>query len=101
MILTGEHCSIQRNPVTVPLLSTTNPMCIGLGSNLGLRGQRSATNRLSQGSLQRCEHGLSFGPKLAPGTTLIRNTSGAHRTEGLSLKSVPNTSYNRTNGTGS
>ena len=84
----------------MPLLSTTNPICVGLGSNVGLLGQRSATNRLIHGSLQRCEYGLSFGPIFAPGTTLIRNMSDAHWTEGLSLKSVPNTSYSRKNGTG-
>jgi len=71
------------------------------GIQLGPPRSEVGDNHLSHGSLQRCEYGLSFGLKFAPGTTLIRNMSDAHWTEGLSLKSVPNTSYyNTTNGKG-
>jgi hypothetical protein len=51
MILTGEHLSTRSNK-TCPsaTFSTTNITWTDLGSSQGLRGNRSATNRLSHGT---------------------------------------------------
>jgi hypothetical protein len=47
MILTGEN---QRKTCPSTTLSTTNPIWIDLGANLGLHGERQATNGLSHGT---------------------------------------------------
>jgi hypothetical protein len=47
MILTGENRRTRRKICPSATLSTTNPTRVDPGANLGLRGERSATNRLS------------------------------------------------------
>jgi hypothetical protein len=42
--------SARRKPAPLPTLSTTNPTLPDLGSNLGRRNLKPATNRLSYGS---------------------------------------------------
>ena len=49
MKLTVENRSTRRKTCSIATLSTTNPTWTGLRSNPGLRGERSATNRLSHG----------------------------------------------------
>jgi hypothetical protein len=49
MIYTGETEVLGEN-LPSATLSTTNPTWIDPGSNPGLRGERSATNRLSHGT---------------------------------------------------
>jgi hypothetical protein len=49
MILTGENLSTRGKTCPSATLSTTNPTWTDPGSNTGLRGGRSATNRLSNG----------------------------------------------------
>jgi hypothetical protein len=48
--LTGENRSTREKTCPSSSLSTTNPTWIDPGSNLGLRGERPATNRLSHGT---------------------------------------------------
>ena len=50
MKLTGENRSTRGKTCPSATLSTTNPTWTGPGSNLGLRGERLATNRLSHGT---------------------------------------------------
>jgi hypothetical protein len=50
MKLTGENRSTRRKTCLSATLSTTNPTWTDQGSNLGLRGDRPATNRLSHGT---------------------------------------------------
>ena len=47
MILTGENRSTREKTCPSATLSTTNPTRTNRGSNLGLRGERPGTNRLS------------------------------------------------------
>jgi hypothetical protein len=47
MILTGENRRTQRKPCSSATLSTTNPTWIDPGANPELRGERPATNDLS------------------------------------------------------
>ena len=49
MILTRERRSTRRKPCPNATLSTTNNKGTDLTSNLGLRGERLATHRLSHG----------------------------------------------------
>jgi hypothetical protein len=48
MISTGENRRTQRKTCPSATLSTTNPTWIDLGAKPGLRGERPATNDLSQ-----------------------------------------------------
>jgi hypothetical protein len=50
MKLTGENRSTRRKTCPSATLSTTNPTWTDPGSNPGLRGERLATNRLSNGT---------------------------------------------------
>jgi hypothetical protein len=50
-ILTGENRRTQRKTCPNATLSTTNPTWIDPGVNLGLRGERPATNDLSHGTV--------------------------------------------------
>jgi hypothetical protein len=50
MKLTGENRSTRGETCPSTTLSTTNPTWTDPGSNPGLRGERSATNRLSHGT---------------------------------------------------
>jgi hypothetical protein len=50
MKLTGENRSTRGETCPSATLSTTNPTWTDPGSNPGLRGERSATNRLSYGT---------------------------------------------------
>ena len=50
MKLRGENRITQRKTYPSATLSTTNPTWTDPGSNPGLRGERSATNRLSHGT---------------------------------------------------
>jgi hypothetical protein len=50
MKLTGENQSTRRKTFPSDTLSTTNPTWKDQGSNLGLRGERLATNRLRYGT---------------------------------------------------
>jgi hypothetical protein len=50
MILTGENRRTRRKTCPNATLSTKNPTCIDLGVNLGLHGERPATNDLSHGT---------------------------------------------------
>jgi hypothetical protein len=47
MILAGEDLRTRRQTYPSATLSTTNPTWTDLGANLGLRGQRPATNNLN------------------------------------------------------
>jgi hypothetical protein len=47
MILTGENQKLGEKTCTSATLSTTSPTWTDPGANLGLCGERSATNRLS------------------------------------------------------
>jgi hypothetical protein len=49
MKLTGEHRSTRGKTYPSATLSTTNPTWTDPGSNPGLRGERTPTNRLSRG----------------------------------------------------
>jgi hypothetical protein len=60
MILTGENIRTQRKTCPSATLSTTNNTWIDPGANLGLRGERPATNDLS--------HGMALCPWLSNGT---------------------------------
>jgi hypothetical protein len=53
MILTGESRRTLRKTCPSAIFSTTNPTWIDPGANPGLRGERSVTNRLSRGMVQR------------------------------------------------
>jgi hypothetical protein len=53
MILTGENRRTLRKTCPSATLSTTNLIWIDPGANLGLRGERPATNRLSHGTAVR------------------------------------------------
>lgn len=50
MILTGEKPKYWRKPFGSAILPDTDLMWTSLGSTLGLRGERPATNRLSLGA---------------------------------------------------
>jgi hypothetical protein len=50
MILTEETRRTRRKTCPSATLSTTNPTWIDPGANVGLRGERPATNRLSHGT---------------------------------------------------
>ena len=50
MILTEENGSTRRNPCPSATFSTTNLTWNELGSNLCLRGESPATDRLSHGA---------------------------------------------------
>jgi hypothetical protein len=50
MKLTGKNRSTRGETCPSATLSTTNPTGTDPGSNLGLRGERPATNRLSHGT---------------------------------------------------
>jgi hypothetical protein len=50
MKLTGENRSTRGKTCPSAILSTTNPIWTDLESNLGLRCERPATNRLSHGT---------------------------------------------------
>ena len=50
MILKRKNRNIRRKTIPSATLSTTNLIRIDLGSNLGLRGERPPTNRLSYGT---------------------------------------------------
>jgi hypothetical protein len=52
MILTGENRRTRGKTCPSATLSTTNPTWIDSGANQGLRGERPATNDLSQGMAQ-------------------------------------------------
>jgi hypothetical protein len=52
MKLTGENRSARGKTCPIATLSTTNPTWTDPGSNLGLRGERPATNRLSHGTAE-------------------------------------------------
>jgi hypothetical protein len=47
---TGENRQLGEKPVPVPLCPPQISHGLDLGSNQGLRGERSATNRLSHGT---------------------------------------------------
>jgi hypothetical protein len=47
MQLTGENQNTRGKPYLSATLYTTNPTWTDLGSNPGLRGEKPATNRLS------------------------------------------------------
>jgi hypothetical protein len=51
MKLTGENRSTRGNTCPSAILSTTNPTWTDPGSNPGLRGERPANNRLSNGTV--------------------------------------------------
>jgi hypothetical protein len=50
MILTGKNRRTRRETCPSATLSTTNPTWIDPGANLGLHGERPATNDLSHGT---------------------------------------------------
>jgi hypothetical protein len=50
MILTEESEELEEKNSPSVTLSTTNPTWIDLAANPGLRGERTATNRLSHGT---------------------------------------------------
>jgi hypothetical protein len=50
MKLTGQNRSTRVKACPIATLSTTNPTWTDPGSNLDLRGERLATNRLSNGT---------------------------------------------------
>jgi hypothetical protein len=50
MKLTGEKRSTRGKTCPSVTLSTTNPTRTDLGSNPGLRGEKLATNRMSNGT---------------------------------------------------
>jgi hypothetical protein len=51
-ILTGENRRTRRKTLPSATLSTTNPTRIDPGANMGLRGERPATNDMSHGMAQ-------------------------------------------------
>jgi hypothetical protein len=51
MKLTGENPSTERKTCSGATLSTTNLTRTNMGSNPGLRGERPATNHLSNGKV--------------------------------------------------
>jgi hypothetical protein len=54
MKLAGENRSTRRKTCHIATLSTTNPTWTDPESNLVLRGERPATNRLSHGTALSC-----------------------------------------------
>jgi hypothetical protein len=50
MKLAGENRQLEEKPVPVPLCPPQISHGLDLGSNLALRGERPATNRLSHGT---------------------------------------------------
>jgi hypothetical protein len=53
MTLTGKTEELGQKTSPNATLSTTNPMQLDLGTNLGLRGERPVTNHLSHGTASR------------------------------------------------
>jgi hypothetical protein len=53
MKLAGENRSTRRKTCPSATLSTTHPTWTAQGSNPGVRGERPATNRLSQGTTKK------------------------------------------------
>jgi hypothetical protein len=53
MKVIGQNRSTREKPCPSAILSTTNPTWTNPGSNPGLRGGRSATDRLSLGTAGR------------------------------------------------
>jgi hypothetical protein len=56
MKLTGENRNTREKTCPSATLSTRNPTWTDPGSNPGLRGGRSATNRLSDGTASRASY---------------------------------------------
>jgi len=54
MILMGENRTAGRKTYPRATLSTTNPVWTCLGLNPGVRGEMSATSRLSRGTSELC-----------------------------------------------
>jgi hypothetical protein len=54
MKLTGENRGTRGKTCPSAILSTTNPSWTDPGLNPGLRGEKPATNRLSQGTAISC-----------------------------------------------
>jgi hypothetical protein len=60
MILTGEIQGTRRKTCCSASLSTTNPTWANSGTNPDLRGERTATNRLSHGTAKLPSYYISF-----------------------------------------
>jgi hypothetical protein len=59
MILAGENRRNRRQICPSATLSTTNPSCINPGANSELRGERPATNRLSDGTARPIQYAMA------------------------------------------